>query len=127
MRCPLLLLRAVERISVQTPSPQWRSEIARQLIESNAVHMPEELETGLADLFATIQVKATRVAIGAPPPPELKITGARLRGWAKVQMLATQPEYMGRMRVYMNNLQGGDTGLAAFNTYGITGLSLRSE
>lgn len=110
-----------------TPSPAWRSEIARQLIESNAVHMPEEFEVGLSDLFATIQVKTTRVSIGAPLPAELRITGSRLRGWAKVHMLATQPEYQGRMRVFMNNLQGGDFGLAAFNTYGISGTELEKR
>jgi hypothetical protein len=110
-----------------TPSPAWRSEIARQLVESNAVHMPPEFEKGLADLFATIQVKTTHVMIGAPPPPELKITGARLRGLAKVHMLATQEEYRGRMRVFMNNLQGGDFGLAAFNTYGISGPELEKR
>ncbi len=100
-----------------TPSPAWRSEIARQLIEANAGRMPLEIETALADLFSTIEVRTTRVAIGAPPPG---LSGAREREWAKIQMLATLPEYAGRFRVYLKNLQGGDPSLAAFNTYNLS-------
>lgn len=110
-----------------TPSPAWRGEVARQIIESNAGRMPQEVETALADLLTTIEVKATRVSIGAPLPPELNIAGARLRAWAKLHMLATQPEYRGRLRVYLNNLQGGDLSLAAFNTYGIRAAELETR
>ena len=100
-----------------TPSPAWRSDIVRQLIEANAGRMPLEVETALADLFATIQItKATRVTIGAPVPG---LSGTRLREWAKFHMLATQPEYAGRLRVYLKNLQGADLTLAAFNSYNV--------
>ena len=99
-----------------TPSPEWRSEIVRQLIEANAGRMPQEIETALADLFATVEVKTTRVAIGAPVPG---LSGTRYREWAKLHMLATQPEYAGRLRVYLKNLQGADLSLAAFNSYNI--------
>jgi hypothetical protein len=99
-----------------TPSPEWRSEIVRQLIEANAGRMPQEIETALADLFATLEVKTTRVAIGAPLQG---LAGPRLREWAKLHMLATQPEYAGRLRVYLKNLQGADLSLAAFNSYNI--------
>lgn len=106
------------------PSPAWRSEIARQLIEANAGRMPQDVETALADFFATIEVRTTRVSIGAPLhdlPPE------RHRAWAKFHMLATQPEYAGRLRVYLKNLEGGDPGLAAFNTYGISAAELEER
>jgi hypothetical protein len=99
-----------------TPSPEWRSAMVTQLIEANAGRMPQEVETALADLFATLEVKTTRVAIGAPVPG---LTGTRLREWAKLHMLATQPEYAGRFRVYLKNLQGADVSLAAFNSYNI--------
>jgi hypothetical protein len=104
-----------------TPSPAWRSEIVKQLIEANAGRMPLEVETALADLFATVEVKTTRVAIGAPVPG---LTGTRLREWAKFHMLATQPEYAGRLRVYLKNLQGADLSLAAFNSYNIQAAEL---
>ncbi|MEP6961083.1 MAG: hypothetical protein ABI995_03335 [Acidobacteriota bacterium] len=103
------------------PSPAWRHEIARQLIEGNAGRMPQEIETALADIFSTIEVKTTRVAIGAPVPG---LTGARLRAWQRFHMLATQPEYAGRLRVYLRNLQGGDAQLAARNTYAVDGAEL---
>jgi hypothetical protein len=107
-----------------TPSPEWRSAMVRQLIESNAGRMPQEVETALADLFATLEVKTTRVAIGAPVAG---LTGARLREWAKLHMLATQPEYAGRLRVYLKNLQGGDPTLAAFNTYNVQAAELEKR
>jgi hypothetical protein len=100
-----------------TPSPAWRSDIVRQLIESNSGRMPQEVETALADLFATIEVRTTRVAIGAPVPG---LSFARNREWARLHMLATQPEYAGRFRVYLANLAGGDLQVAAFNTYGVS-------
>jgi hypothetical protein len=44
-----------------------------------------------------------------------------MRAWAKIQMLATLPEFSGKMRVYLNNLQqGGDEELAAHNAFGLT-------
>lgn len=99
-----------------TPSAAWRSEIVRQLIEANAGRMPQDIETALADLFGSVEVKTTRVVIGAPVAG---LTGARLREWAKLHMLATQSEYAGRLRVYLKNLQGADVSLAAFNSYNV--------
>lgn len=99
-----------------TPSPAWRSAIALQLIEANAGRMPENIETALVDLFSTIEVRTTRVAIGAPVKG---LPAARHREWAKLHMIATRPEFAGRFRVYLKNLQGGDPDLAAFNTFNL--------
>lgn len=99
-----------------TPSPEWRSAIATQFIEANAGRMPQAIETALADLFSTIEVRTTRVAIGGPVKG---LSGARQREWAKLHMIATRPEYAGRFRVYLKNLQGGDPDLAAVNTYDV--------
>ncbi|MEO5923293.1 MAG: hypothetical protein ABIR70_05645 [Bryobacteraceae bacterium] len=107
-----------------TPSPEWRSAMVQQFIESNAGRMSQDVETALADLFATVEVKTTRVAIGAPVP---SLPGARFREWAKLHMLATQPEYAGRLRVYLKNLQGGDPTLAAFNTYNLQAADLEKR
>ncbi len=100
------------------PSPAWRHEIVRQLIEANAGRMPQEIETALADLFSTIAVRATRVELGGPPAVGA-LPADRKRGWARLHMLATRPEYAGRLRVYLRNLQGGDPKLAARNTFNI--------
>ncbi len=91
--------------------------------------MPEATELALQDLFSTIQVNATKVALGAPfkdgeLPPD------RLRAWAKLQMLATQPTYSGKLRVYLNNLQQtGEEDVASRNAFGIplTELNQRAD
>ncbi len=105
--------------TADTPLPQdLLRAVARMLIDDNADRMPEAIETGLCDLFSTIKAKGTIVSIGAMPDGLLP---ERLRAWAKVQMLVTSPDYSGKFRVYLNNLQGvGDEVLAARNAYGLT-------
>ncbi|MEO8052221.1 MAG: hypothetical protein ABI833_17565 [Acidobacteriota bacterium] len=91
--------------------------ITRRLLDDNAGRMPDEIENGICDLFSTLDVNATRVNIGAPLPPG-ELTGDRLRGWAKLEMLATQPEYSGKLRTYINNMQNaGEEDQAAHNAF----------
>lgn len=90
------------------------------LLRDNAGRMEERIETGLADLFSTIEVNATRVRLGAPLPSG-ELTGDQLRMWIKLQMLTTQPEYAGKLRVYLNNLQqAGGEDVAVHNAYDTT-------
>jgi hypothetical protein len=100
--------------------------VTETLLTDNAGRMPREIETALADLLSTIEVNATRVKIGAPLATG-ELNGARLRVWAKLQMLATQPEYSGRMRIYINNLQNaGEEDQAARNAFDMTAAKLDS-
>ena len=93
-------------------------------IENNAGRMPEATETALCDLFSTIQVTGTRVALGAPLGSG-ELPQARMAAWAKLQMLATQPQYSPKLRVYLNNLQqGGNEDVAAHNAFDITAVEL---
>jgi hypothetical protein len=95
-------------------------ELARTLIDDNSGRMPPVVETALCDLFSTIDVKGTKVLLGAPLPAG-QLPPERLHEWAKIQLLATHPDYSGKIRVYLNNLQGlGDLSLAARNAYGLT-------
>jgi hypothetical protein len=95
-----------------------------RLIEDNAGRMPEATETALGDLFSTIQVNGTRVLLGAPLAAG-ELTPARLAAWAKLQMLATQPEYSAKLRVYLGNLQQStDEGVAAHNAFDLTAAEL---
>ena len=97
----------------------WLRELTRRLIEDNAGRMPESIEVALADLFSTIQVNATKVSLGAPPSAG-ELSQERMRAWAKMQMLATQPAYSGKLRVYLNNLQqSGEEDVASRNAFGI--------
>ena len=104
-----------------TPQPQdWRREIMRRLIADNAGPLSAVTVTALCDLFSTIEVNATRVKLGAAPPAGA-LPPDRLRAWAKIQLLATNPEYAGRFRVYLGNLQqGSDESVAAHNGFDLT-------
>ena len=105
----------------------WLRELTRRLIEDNAARMPEAIEVALADLFSTIQVNATKVSLGAPPK-EGELAPDRMRAWAKLQMLATQPAYSGKLRVYLNNLQqSGEEDVASRNAFGIPAAELNQR
>ena len=112
--------------TADTPLPRdLLRAITQRLLEDNAGRMPEDIETGLCDLFSTIEVNATRVKIGAPPGD---ITGDRLRGWAKLQMLETQPEYSGKLRTYVNNMQNaGEEDQAARNAFDMNAAKLAAQ
>jgi len=111
-----------------TPLPRdLLRAITARLIEDNGTRMAEPIETALCDLFSTIQVNATHVSLGAPLPAG-ELTGARLRMWAKLQMLETQPEYSGKLRVYLNNLlQAGEEDAAVRNAFDTTPAKLEAQ
>jgi hypothetical protein len=95
-------------------------ELTRMLIDENAGRMPDAMEIALCDLFSTIKVTGTKVMIGAPLPAG-ELPPERLHAWAKIQLLATNPDFTGKLRVYLNNMQGvGDEALAARNAFGLT-------
>jgi hypothetical protein len=102
-----------------TPQPQdWRREIVRRIIADNAGPLSAATITALCDLFSTIEVNATHVKLGARPS---SLPSDRERAWARVQLLATNPEYAGRFRVYLGNLQqNSDESLAAHNGFDLT-------
>lgn len=101
--------------------------IARRLIEDNTQRMPDSIEQALVDLMATIEIKDKHLMLGAAPAPG-ELPEPRMRAWAKLQMLATQPEYSGKLRIYLNNLQqGGDEELAAHNAFGISAAELNQR
>ncbi|HEV1284522.1 MAG TPA: hypothetical protein VNU44_04400 [Bryobacteraceae bacterium] len=106
--------------AADTPLPrEWLRALARLLIDENAGRMPDAIETALCDLFSTIQVTNTHVKLGAALP-EGELQKDRLRAWAKMQMLATLPDYSGKLRVYLNNMQqNGDEGVAVRNAFGL--------
>jgi hypothetical protein len=111
--------------AADTPLPrEWLRALARLLIDENAGRMPDSIETALCDLFSTIKVNNTRVSLGAPLP-EGELAKDRLWAWAKMQMLATLPDYSGKLRVYLNNMQqNGDEGVAVRNAFDLTAAKL---
>lgn len=100
--------------------------LTRMLIDENAGRMPEAVEAALCDLFSTIKVTGPKIMLGAPLPAG-ELPPDRLRAWAKMQLLVTNPEYSGKVRVYLNNLQsGGDEVLATRNAFGLTTAKLNA-
>ncbi len=80
----------------------FRRDLTRILLDDNTGRMPASIERGLATLFTTLQIDGTRVTLGAPPPAL-----ERDRDWARVHMLAVTPDYSGKLRVLLGNLQRG--------------------
>jgi hypothetical protein len=81
---------------------EFAGEIVSILLRDNTAAMPAPIEKGLVTLFSTLDVKGVRVTLGAPPPPS-----ERNLDWARFQMLATNQEYSGRLRVMLGNLGRG--------------------
>ncbi len=84
------------------PSREVLRATARLLLETGLERMPQPLETALTALMSTLNVSGIRITIGRPVPP-----AERTREWARLQMLATSPEYAGRMRILFSNIRKG--------------------
>lgn len=107
--------------SADTPfPPDLLREIARRLIDDNSERMPPWIEQALCDLMATIRVeKNNRISLGTPPPAG-ELSPERMRGFAKIHMLAGSADYNTKLRVYVNNLQqAGDEASASSNAFGM--------
>lgn len=81
-------------------SPEAFNDLGRLLLDSNSGAMPAFIENALITLYSTLQVSGTHVTLGEPPAP-----AERTPDWARLQLLATDPRYGGRMRVFLYNLQ----------------------
>jgi len=89
----------------------WRRACARVLIDDNTLRLPAEIERGIIALISTLEINGTRLALGAPP-------AERTRDWVRVRLLATAPDYRGRLRVFISNLeQGGGYDVAYRNAF----------
>jgi hypothetical protein len=82
--------------------PGWLRECVRILIDSNSGRMPAGIESGMESFYSTAQAAGTKVTLGAAPPPQ-----ERNLDWARIHLLVTNPEYAGRLRVLLYNLQRG--------------------
>ena len=89
--------------------PSVHRETARLLLESNTARMPAPIERGLLALFSTLEITGIRITIGRPVPP-----AERTHDWALVDMLATDTEYYGKLRVIIYNLRRGVDPEAAY-------------
>ena len=98
-------------------------QLTRRLLAANTGRLPEAYEKGLETFLSTLRVEGAKVIWGDPPP-----AAERSRDWARVHMLATTPDYAGRMRVLFYNLQRGVTPEAAWsNAYGRPSAEMERE
>jgi tetratricopeptide (TPR) repeat protein len=90
------------------------ARLTQLFLDTTSARMPERIERGLVELFSTIQVNGIKIALGEPPPqPDMD--------WARVHLLAVDPEYYGNLRVLTYNLRKGVDEDAAFrNAFGKT-------
>jgi hypothetical protein len=83
------------------------ARLTQLFLDTTTARMPERLERGLISLFSTIQVTGIRITLGEPPQhPDMD--------WARVHLLAVDPEYYGKLRVLTYNLRKGVDEDAAF-------------
>lgn len=114
--------------SADTPAPRdLLCAVTRLLIEDNAGRMPDSIEAAICDVFSTIKVNGTHVSLGAPLP-DGDLPAERMRAWSRMQLLITGPEYSGKIRVYLGNLQqGGDEDAAVRNAFDTTVAKLNAR
>ena len=83
-------------------SPVVFQTLAKQLLDQGTTRLPQDFTEGLAAFLSTVEVRGAHIIWGAPPP-----LAQRTVGWARIQMLATEPAYYGKLRVILFNLQRG--------------------
>jgi len=88
-------------------------ELARLLIYENTNRLPPQVEQGLIGLVSTVQIDGVRITLGAPVPE-----AERSPGWALMHLVTVNPEYAGRARVMISNLeQTNDFEAACHNAF----------
>lgn len=80
----------------------WTEAFLRALIDEDVKPMPAPFEKGLVAALSTMRAEASSITAGAPPP-----VSGRNRDWARMHLLAINPEYAGRVRVFFSVLQQG--------------------
>jgi hypothetical protein len=94
-------------------SRESRKELARVLLYENTNRLPQPIEDGIIELLSTLEVEGTHITIGAPVPEK-----ERSYGWALMHLVTVNPNYSGRSRVMISNLeQSGDFEAACRNAF----------
>ena len=92
--------------------PAPLAQVAKLLIDSNTPRLPNEAESGLLQLFSSLEAHGSHVTWGGPvPQPDL--------AWARMQLFATKPEYAGRFHILVSNLRDNSSlSVAERNAFG---------
>jgi len=104
-------------------SRQNLKDLARVLLYENTNRLPQPVEDGLIKLLSTLQVDGTRITLGAPVPE-----AERSHGWALMHLVTVNPDYAGRTRVMISNLeQSGDFEAACHNAFEKTAAQINQQ
>jgi hypothetical protein len=111
------LIQARDRYEIvlaekQPISADLYRELTRLFLLDNTSRMPAPFEHGLIEFLSTFQSNGVRLTLGEPPPsPDLD--------WARIHLLAVDPQFYGKLRVLLYNLrQGVDPDAAYQNALG---------
>jgi hypothetical protein len=81
-------------------------QVASIFLESNTARLPPEVESGIEQLFDTLEARGSRVTWGANPThPDL--------AWARIHLIATKFDYQAHFHIFLTALRGGSTLRAA--------------
>jgi len=81
-----------------TPIPL--DQVAGILLDANTPRLPDEVESGLRQLFSTLEAHGSHVTWGgAPAHPDL--------AWARMQLFATKFEYSASFHIFLAALKSG--------------------
>jgi hypothetical protein len=96
----------------QPISPDIYRELTRLFLRASTSQMPQRFEHGLTEFFSTFSNNGVHITVGAPPPhPDLD--------WARIHLLVVDPQYFGKIRVFLYNLRKGvDDDPAYRNAFG---------
>ena len=113
---PLVLGRDARMLAIAENasfSREISKELARIFLYENTNRLPQPIEDGLIELLSTLEVNGTHVTLGRPVPE-----AERSHGWAFMQLVTVNPDYSGRSRVMISNLeQSGDFEAACRNAF----------
>jgi hypothetical protein len=96
-------------------------QVAGIFLESNTARLPPEVESGLEQLFDTLEARGSRVTWGANPQhPDL--------AWARIHLIATKFEYQAHFHIFLAALRSGSTLRAAErNSFSVPPETLEKE
>ncbi len=85
-------------IADTAPPREWFASLARILLDANARRLPARIEAGLLEYYSMVRINGVRITVGQPPPqPNLD--------WARIHLLSLHPDYYGKLRPLLFNLQ----------------------
>ncbi|MDQ2775514.1 MAG: hypothetical protein M3Y57_11455, partial [Acidobacteriota bacterium] len=96
-------------------------QVAGLLLDANTPRLPSQAESGLRQLFSTLEAHGSRVTWGGPvSQPDL--------AWARMQLFATKFEYGSSFHVFVTSLKNGSSlRVAEENSFGKNPDTLEKE